>query len=117
MRVAMRAVSQPAANRYHLYVQVVVADVVAYLFQAAHDWEVGDGVDERYLARHCKPRREARHILLRYPGVQIAVGVPFGEGFEHRVAEIAANQPHPLVVLRYLAQRLQKSVSDRKSVV
>ena len=53
--ITVATIREPSANRNYFHVQFVVTDVIANLLEAAHDWEVSDGIGEDYFARERKP--------------------------------------------------------------
>jgi hypothetical protein len=72
--------------------EIVLADVVAELFETAERGEVGDGVGEDVEAFGGEACGETCHILFRDACVEEAVGELGGEGFDDRVAEVADDE-------------------------
>ena len=60
-----RPVGEAAAHGDNLHVRVVIADIVAHLFEATQDREVGDRVCEYDLAAERQARRRCRSCFAR----------------------------------------------------
>ena len=92
VRVAERAIRDPAADRDDRDRQAVMIDVVADLLGAAKGREVRDRISEDVIALARHARGEAGHVLLGDAGVDEAVGEALGEALDHVEAEIADHQ-------------------------
>src|SRR5712691_10060 len=98
------AIREAAADRDHLHIRPVIADVVADLLQAPQRAEVGDRVREDDLAAQRHPDCEPDHVLLGDAGVDELVGVLVRELLDHRVAEVADDKAHPRVLVGELVE-------------
>ena len=92
MRVAQVAVAESASNTHDCDRAIVVADVVADLFEAPDSREVGDGIDEDLVAERGETSRDTEHCLLGYSGVEEPVREPIGEFLDHTEAQVAHDE-------------------------
>ena len=92
MGVALGAIGEAAADGDHGDRQVVVADVVAQLFEAAQRGEIGDGVEHHAAAGQRQACGDADHRLFADADVGVLVGQGFGKSFQHGIAEVGGEQ-------------------------
>ena len=76
----------------------MVTHVVADLFQAAERGKIGNGIGEHDLAALRQAGRNAGHVLLGNAHVDIAIWEPIAKRLQHRVAQVAGQQPDARVV-------------------
>ena len=86
--VASRAVRLTATNRDDFYVQLVIANIVADLFQAAHYRKVGDGIDERDPAAQRQTGGNPGEVLLSNANIDVAMWKLFCKSFQHGIPQI-----------------------------
>jgi hypothetical protein len=103
VRVSMASISETSAYGHYLDTEFVITDVIADLFQAAHHRKICDRVSEDHLSGHCKSGGNTRHILFCYSGIQESPGKLLAEFFQHREADIAADQPDTRIFCSKLA--------------
>src|ERR1039458_2833179 len=104
----MGPIRQAASDGDDLYLEVVTTDIVANLLQAAHHGKVGDRVRENGLAFQSQSSGDASHVLLGDPGIQIAIRKAVRKLLQHRIPEIATDQPDRRIVLSQLAELINK---------
>ena len=108
MRDAQVSVGEAPADRHHLHVGAVIANVIANLFEATQGGEVANRIREDDLAGERHAGGQADHVLLRHPGVDELVGVLLRELLDHREAKVTHHKTDTWVSVGELVERLDE---------
>ena len=92
MGISLCAIRQPAAHRDDRHRQVVIANVIAQLFEAAQRREVRDRINHHPAARERKTGSDTHHRLLANADIRILPRQRLCELLQHRVADVGGQQ-------------------------
>ncbi|MPM49287.1 hypothetical protein SDC9_96016 [bioreactor metagenome] len=97
---AQRAIGHAAADDDDFDIGMVIADVVANLFQAAQCRKIRNRIGDRDVARHRHAAGDTGHVLFGDAAVDETVGKLRGERLDFAISDIRQNHVNAAVAPR-----------------